>query len=213
MQKQKQKKRTRRNKSNPYGASGILSRLANSTGPSLRGQEQAVTELVIRGTPHLLTSTVTTGKIAFALKLDPCADIESFTTRFGADYEEVRLLGCEVRTIATQNSFVSGGSSDNGVSAIWIDEKYSSAPTALETTGKSVIWLKNTGTVKQQETITWIPNDVADMAFVSAAAGSIGNSAYFKLYTDNANYNSPIVASSLFLVQVSYLVELRGIQE
>jgi hypothetical protein len=153
-----------------------------------------------------LTNTVTTGLLQFVLKLDPCSDIENLATRFGADYEEVRSLGVRVMLTALQGN-------TNGISAYWIDEKYSNAPTLSESQGKTVGWIMHSQTADRHKESTWTPNDVADEAFVNATAGSIGNAAYFKVFTNNANYNAPITATSLFLVQATYVLEFRGIQE
>jgi hypothetical protein len=189
-----------------YSQSAILSRLSRGTGPSIRGLEQEITTLVVPGLPHLLTNTVTTGVLQFVLKLDPLSDIENFSTRQGADYEEVRCLVAMVKVIPCQQT--------QGLSAVWIDEKYSNTPILSEAQGKSVSWCVHNNAGKAGYlTCSWTPNDVADMAFVNATAGSIGNAAYFKLYTNNTNFNAPIAATSLFLVQVHYLLELRGIQE
>jgi hypothetical protein len=201
----KSKVTKRKSNKDPYSQDSRLSQLSRGTGPSLVAQEQAVTTILVPGTPHIITTTVTSGLTQFVLKLDPPADIEGWATRFAADYEEVRSLGANVRIISTQQS--------NGVSAVWIDEKFANAPTLTETIGKNVDWLKNSANVKQRERYVWIPNDLSDMDFVSGAATSIGSAAYFKLYTDNAHYNAPIVATSIFLVQVDYLLEFRGIQE
>jgi hypothetical protein len=194
----------RRSRPDPY-SQDRLNAGARGTGRSLVKQNQQISVLQIPGTPHLLTNTVTTGVLQYVLKLDPLADIENFGTRFGADYEEVRCLKARVMILTTGLS--------QGVSAIWIDEKYANTPTSTESMGKNVMFLSNNSSRVQREMFTWIPNDIADMTFVTATSASIGQAAYFKVFTNNAAYNAPVVATSLFLVQVLYTCEFRGVQE
>lgn len=188
------------------GQPSVSQLLSRATSQSISGISQAITRMAISGSPHLLTNTVTTGVLQYVLKLDPNADIENFSTRFGADYEEVRCLGAKVRI-----NPLAGVS--NGISAYWVDEKYASVPTLTESTGKTVGWIQHSSSADRAKSLTWKPNDIADSSFVVATAGSIGNAAYFKVYTNNAQYNAPIVATSLFMVQVTYVLEFRGIQE
>jgi hypothetical protein len=196
----------RKIKQNKGGQPSVGQLLSRATPKSISGFRQALTRIVVPGTPHLLTNTVTTGLLQSVLKLDPCADIENLATRFGADYEEVRCLGVKVMLIALQGN-------SQGISAYWIDEKYSNAPTLSESQGKTVGWISHSQTTNHGIAVTWKPNDIADEAFVNATAASIGNAAYFKTFTNNANYNAPITATSLFLLQATYVLEFRGIQE
>lgn len=196
-----------RSRKDPYGQGVTHVDRFRGTAISFPGQFQQARLMILPGTPHLLTTTVTTGFIAFSLKLDPWADVENFNTRMGNMFVESRLLKAVVSIVPTQPA-------GQGVSAVFMDEKFSSSPTATETTGKNVKWLINNSNKQNIKTFKWIPNDVDDQEFtVNTAGAASGGSAYFKVFTSNALYNAPIVATSLWLVQAVYYLEARGIQE
>jgi len=170
----------------------------------MQGMSQQVVRVTIPGLPQLLTNTVTTGNLAFVQKMDPYNDVENWGTRFAAVFEEYRLLGAVVKLNAVSIA--------QGSSRVWWDEKYSSSPTSLESTGKSTVTLSNNSAREQRTTFRWRANDVSDMNF-TAISSALTNSAYFKVFTNNAQLNAPIVATSLFTFQVHYILEFRGIME
>jgi len=194
-----------------YSQDVIRSQLLG-TGPSILGGEpQQITTISVPSLPILLTTTVTSGLIQSVTKLDPTVQVEDWATRFAADYEEFRILGARVSIMPCNGNTTSASASGTGISAYWIDEKYSNAPSYLEVTGKSVNWISNVG-ARPFRNILWIPNDILDMGFTSSGS-SVTNAAYFKLYTDNSHLNAPATPASLFVLQIHFLLEFRGIQE
>lgn len=165
--------------------------------------------LEIPGEPQNLVTTVTTGIIAFNDKFDPTVDVEDWNTRFLNTFEEYRILG--VRTLLIPSG---GGAAATpfGISKCWFDEKYSGAPALGETLAKSTWTLSNAASHKQRTTFKWRANDIADENF-NALTNSPTGTAWFKLFTDNAHYNSPTQAVSLWIYQAWYMIEFRGIEE
>jgi len=187
--------------------------LIRMTGRSTSGAgRQQVVRLEIPGEPVALVTTVTSGLIAFVDVFDPTTDVEDWSTRFVNTFEEYRLLGVNVRLVPAGGG-TGAGQSPVGVSKVWFDEKYSSAPVLSESLAKTTYTLSNAASHQQRSNFSWRANDIADEGFLALITAPTSKTAYFKLYTNNANYNSPVVATTLWIYQAFYVLEFRGIEE
>ena len=188
-------RRTRRNRGNPSTQS-----VRKDTALVLRREfpGQPVCTHIIQGTPLPLTSTVTTGVVAQVVNI-AAASIPNFATRF-ACYESFRI----VKATATVNSF---GSTIPGVYKMWLDEDTSGAPSAAQALQTEV--KPHSVSSTSRKSLTYTPHDPQQQNFQQVAVGPNAYG-YFKLYTDTANFGSPIVATPMFLVEISFTVQFRG---
>jgi hypothetical protein len=165
--------------------------------PEYRGQP--VVALKVPGIGSVLSTTVTTGVIALNSSLSSAA-MNTFTTRFAAfsEYRISKVL-VKVRNFATSNP---------GIGVMWFSEDDSSSPTltkAVNILGKRF----NFSNVDQVHTLSYVPHDPAQQTWTLVASGTpvIG---YFKLYTDNTNFGSTIVATQQCNVEFDFTVQFRG---
>jgi hypothetical protein len=159
---------------------------------------QVTKKFVLEGTPILLTTTVTTGVIASATGSSSAA-IANFATRFGATFEEYRI----VRIAYTIKCFAS---TNPGLFVHWIDEKQVAAPTLAEAQQKSSKSFPASSPMPH--TLTWTANDPLDLQFQDI--GTAVNSCAYKIYTDNANFGSSIVATAYAQIFPVFHVQFRG---
>jgi len=212
-----EKKKSRKRNQSKQKATASRARKTNARGRSFQGMTprsmlrmgQQRVRLELPGEPVNLVTTVTSGLIAYSDKFDPTIDVEDWSTRFTNTFEEYRILGVRVLMVP------SGGGSNAtpiGITKVWFDEKYAGTPGLGEAVAKSTWTLSNAASHKQRTSFKWRANDVGDENF-NALVNSPTGTAWFKVYTDNTHFNSPITATSLWILQTWYMIEFRGIEE
>jgi hypothetical protein len=151
----------------------------------------------IPGTPEVLSTTVTTGQIAEATTLSN-ALIPNLTTRWQAWLDH--------RIVKFRIKLTNFSSTNPGLMSHWFDEESSATPTAVlainakaKRFGASVI-----GT----HTIEFVVQDPTQLNY--SALGVVTNYGYYKLYTNNADFGSSIVATQYCLKETEMLVQFRG---
>lgn len=191
----------RNNKVGGPRGGGLSTRAQLSDGPAYRGQQK--TKLVIEGSSVLLSTTVTTGIIAYNFPVE-VANITGFATRFGSTFDEYRTLGCDFR--------ITPVSASTGISKAWFDEKSAVVPTANESTERTSITLPNTNASgKAMRVLRWKARDLLDLEYSPTSSTTV-NPVTFKIYTDLANYGAPAAVTPLWLVQPVFHLEFRGIK-
>jgi len=164
---------------------------------------QSVNQIVTIVGGGVLTTTVTTGVISDAFVID-AGEVNGWTTRFGSTFEEYRIV--RVRTCIRPFS-----STNPGVLACWYDEQSQSAPTLNESQAK--VRLNMTiplSSVDKTRSMIWIPRDPKDLQFIPIATTNVVP-VTFKVYTDNANWGSPITATQVAMIEQEYTIQFRGL--
>jgi hypothetical protein len=166
--------------------------------PEFPGQPVCVHK-VYTFVPPLLT-TVTSGAIISNSTLVASTLIPNLATRF-AGYSEFRIVKviAKVRCYSTTNP---------GILVMWFSEDDSTAPTATKAIS-SVAKEFSASANLPEHTLTYVPHDPAQQTWtlVSSGAPVIG---YHKLYTDNANFGSSIVATPYCTLAFESTVQFRG---
>lgn len=191
----KQNKKQKQKRNNMFSTSRELSDSRAYAG-------QQVWKMKLPGQVVKLTTTVTTGVISQAITIT-ASDALGFATRFGSTFDECRLIGADIQ--------IRPISAASGVCAFWFDEKSASAPTVNEATERIALRIPaSNANGKSVSTMRWRARDLLDLQF--SAIGSAANPVFFKIYTDNANWGSPITATDLFTVEPMLFVEFRGLK-
>lgn len=162
---------------------------------------QAVWQVWIPGTPTKFTTTVTTGLIA-GTSIVNNANITAFATRFGSTFVEYRIIRARFRIRLF-------GSTNPGVLHFWMDEKSTATPTLAEANERANL-IVSASAVDRQPELSWTAADPVDLAY--NAIGTALNSATFKVYTNNAQFGSSIVASDYLEVEPIFEIQFRGLQ-
>jgi hypothetical protein len=161
---------------------------------------QPVVEHMIESYQGPLSTTVTTGQIALLTAMSGSSIISSLPTRF-AGYSEYRIskVRAKVRTF---------GSTLPGIITQWFSEDDSSTPTATKAT-QAMSRSFSASSNEKEHTVTYVPHDPAQQTWTLVASGApvVG---YHKLYTDNANFGSSIVATPYLSVMYDVWVQFRG---
>lgn len=168
--------------------------------PAYRGQPVAVMDLPCAS--YILSTTATTGVIANNFQLN-VGSILNFTTRYGAAFSEYAIIGCEfkIRPLAAST----------GVSAFWFDDTITTAPTLNESMGRIAEKKSNTNASPQSAfSMYWKARQLTDLTFNSTSTSY--TAVNFKVYTDNANYNAPVTAAPMWLIQPVVKIILRGLK-
>ena len=160
---------------------------------------QVVKSFVLEGTPILLTTTVTTGLIAVSTTTAALTSVQNFATRFGALFEEYRV-------VRVKYSIRCFSSTNPGLFTHWIDEKQSAAPTSAEALQKSNKSFSCAS--PSPHVLTWTANDPLDLQYQDIGSGA--NSAYYKIYTDTANFGSSATATAYGQIVPTYYIQFRG---
>jgi hypothetical protein len=150
----------------------------------------------------ILTNTVTSGLLAANYSVG-ASNIPTFSTRFASTFDEYRIIKANVRVRP-----VSAGS---GVSRFFFNEESTSNPNATDAADR-VGWELSNSNANSSSTrdFKWSPRDIDDLVFTST--GTLVNPVYFKIYTDNATYGAPIVATQLWVISAELTVEFRGLK-
>lgn len=151
--------------------------------------------------PVKSTTIVTSGVIALSYSLSN-TNLQSFNTRFASTFDEYRIVQARMRI-----RFFS--STNPGVLQVWFDEKVAAAPSLAQAQERYIASLSCASVDKNYQT-TWTSADPLDLQYVQV--GVTATPAYFKMYTDNANFGSSIVATDYFEVEGEFRVQFRGLQ-
>lgn len=162
---------------------------------------QVVWDAWLPGLPVKATTIVTTGVIATVYSINT-SQIQAFSTRFGSTFDEFRIVQANLRL-----SLFS--STNAGLILVFIDENSSAAPTVAEARERSQRTI-SASAVDRNLTLNWIAADPADLLYTPIANSF--TPASFKMYTDNANFGSSIVATDYFEITCQFRVQFRGLQ-
>jgi len=158
----------------------------------------------VAGARGLLTAAA--GTIATTIPVQPNANVPNWAS-FQAEFDEFRILSATLRLIA-----VVGG--DTGVVASWVDETDGSNPTATEANQRPHKLMSESqttgsgGFAPSAIEHRWVAQDYGDLTF-SAMNGGTPQPAWFKIYTDTANYQGQ--AAGVIYYEEWYDIEFRGI--
>jgi hypothetical protein len=156
----------------------------------------------LTGFNSLVSTTVTTGVIANTYQMST-AGIESFAARFGSTFDEYRILRVDVRVRPVNAA--------SGVSAMFFDEKSTSAPTLADAGEKTLSLFPNTNSAQRtQIMMRWRARDLLDLQYT--AIGASATPVTFKIYTDTANFGAPAAVTPVWLVEPLFHFEFRGIK-
>jgi hypothetical protein len=167
--------------------------------PEFKGQPAI--SLKVKGFPSILTTSVTSGQINSNIPVQATTLINSFTTRFQA-FTEYRIVKCTAKL----KNF---SCSNPGLCNFWFTEDDTSTPTAakaLQAEAKQVNFADIVGNHK----MTYVPHDPAQQTWTLVASGApiVG---YFKVFTDNANFGSTIIATTVGIIAYDLVVQFRGL--
>jgi hypothetical protein len=161
---------------------------------------QVVWETWLPALPRKLTTTVTSGVIANAYLVQASA-INDFATRFGATFVEYRIIRAKfaLRFFSSTNP---------GIISIWFDEQSNAAPTLLEAEERAIDTL-SASSIDTRPVFRWTCADPLDLQYASTAGGRVPVT--FKVYTNNANFGSSVVATDYCEVVPHLQFQFRGL--
>jgi len=158
----------------------------------------------IPANPVKLTTTVTTGVIAYEGQVSPPTVIGGFTTRFGTLFDEYRVIKATIELHPIGLNV--------GETALFLSEIGLGTPTNLEAEQRPGILLNNNNQLftLQNNTLSWRATDLLDLQFQNITVGY--NGVHYYVYTDNANYGAPTAVTDLWIVRPFLTIEFRGIR-
>jgi hypothetical protein len=167
---------------------------------SYQGQQHAL--LTLPATPTLLSNAPTTGLIAAIIPVE-ATTIQNFASRFENTFDECRILKAVIR-IRPVSAF-------SGVTKFWFDEQSNATPTANEAMERYCMTQSSTSTMsKSSFQMVWTPHDLLDLQFNAIATNTVP--VRLKIYTDNANFGSPVAGNPVWLIEPMLTIEFRGIK-
>jgi len=169
-----------------------------SDGTRFRGEQHEVVE--VQGTTTTLTTTVSTGVVAFVYSID-LAGVTGLT-RYTNAWDEYRMLRCDFDIYPVVAS--------TGICNFWYDEKSGATPTANEAQERDVNRVLITNSFKNNHTYQWVPRDITDILYTPSS--STTTVAYFKAFTNNTSWASTVVATAIFVVKPRFVIEWRGVK-
>lgn len=166
--------------------------------PEYKGQPAI--SIKMRAFPYMLTTSVTSGIVSANVSLSK-GNLNNFATNF-AGFAEFRI-------VKVKASIKNYSSQSTGIGCVWFSEDDSSAVTvanALQAQCKQ--W--NFSNVVNSTDMSYVPHDPAQQTWTLVSSGNpvIG---YFKVWADNANFGTTIVATPLGIVTFEYTVQFRGL--
>jgi hypothetical protein len=158
-------------------------------------------ECWLPGTPVKVTSTVTTGAIATVVSVTPTS-ITSFNARFASTFVEYRIVRAkfQIRLFSSTNP---------GVIQAWFDEKNNGTPTLAEANERATL-IFNGSAVDTRPVLKWTCSDDLDLQYT--ATGTTATSGSFKVFSNNANFGSSIVATDYLIIEPEFQLQFRGLQ-
>jgi hypothetical protein len=182
----------------PGGRRTVSSTL--NDGPAFAGQQ--CFKVRLPGTSGLLPTTVTSGVCQYALPLST-AQITGFATRFGSTFDEYRILSVTMKVRAVSIA--------TGISCTWFDEKSNASPTVNECYERTHLTVPNNNAdPKSQFPMSWRAKDLLDLQYSPIA--TVSTPAYWKIYSDAANFGAPVAVTPLWYVESDFLIEFRGLK-
>jgi len=100
-------------------------------------------------------------------------------------------------------------STNPGVLQFWIDEKSTNSPTLAEAQERATL-IQNASAVDRNPVLKWTCADPSDLMYVPTATAFV--TATFKVFTNNANFGSSIVATDYLEVEPEFQFQFRGLQ-
>lgn len=164
--------------------------------PSYPGQ--VIDQLWVGTNPQPLTTTVTTGVVAISASIDPVNDVNDWATRFQTLFVEYRVVKARARI---QNF----SSSNPGIYKFWVKTSGGS-PTQAEALDQKGNMVPCSDITNVHELI-WTPTDPIDLEYKACSVSS--NPAYFRVYTNNANWGAPTVVTTLGTLVIDFLIQFR----
>jgi len=161
---------------------------------------QVAWEVWIPATPSKFTTTVTTGFIAGTFNVR-ASNVGSYVTRFTSTFVEYRI----VRAIFKIRLF---SSTNPGVLQFWLDEQVTAPPTLAEAQERAVMII-SASAVDQKPVLKWVAADPLDLQYIPIATSV--TPVTFKVYTNNANFGSSIVATDYLEVEPVFQFQFRGL--
>lgn len=162
--------------------------------------KQVTFQCWLPGTPTKFTTLVTTGLINGIINVSP-QNVTNFVTRFASTFVEYRIVRAKFRIRLFS-------STNPGVLQFWMDEKSSNSPTLAEANERATLIL-NASAVDRAISMKWTCADPSDLMYVSTSSSF--NPAAFKVYTNNANFGSSIVATDYLEVEPLFQFQFRGL--
>ncbi len=167
--------------------------------PSFPGQHTF--EGWFQASPTVVSTTVTTGVISTDYDVNAAA-IVNWNTRFQVTFREYRIIRARFRTrnFSTVNP---------GVFATWFDEKSTATPTSNEAQDKATK-LFSCADVIGNHSLEWTAHDPLDLQYTISTTTNV-TPVSFKIYTNNANFGSSIVATQYADILPEFYVQFRGL--
>jgi len=158
---------------------------------------QPTLQIWIPGTPEVLSTTVTSGQIAEVTTLSN-ALIPSLATKWQS-WLEGRIVKYRIK-------ITNFSSTNPGLLNHWFDEESSATPTAaLAISAKA----KRFGaSVIGTHTIEFVVTDPTQLNY--SALGIATTHGFYKLFSNNADFGSSVVATQYCLKEVECLTQFRG---
>jgi len=162
---------------------------------------QVCWQVWLPGTPTKFTTVVTTGLIAGVININS-GSIASFATRFSQTFVEYRMIRAlfRIRLFSSTNP---------GVLQFWIDEKSNATPILAEAQERATLIVSASST-DRNPVLKWVSSDPLDLQYIATSASA--TLATFKVFTNNTNFGSSIVATDYLEVEPVYEVQFRGLQ-
>lgn len=160
---------------------------------------QVVFQAWLPMTPLKLTTTVTTGQIASSFQVTS-TNINTFATRFGATFVEYRIVKC----LTKMRNF---SSTNPGILQCWYDEASAAVPILAEAAERAT--LSNSACDVVPTSMLWTASDPLDLQY--RAIGTAYTPVTWKVFTNNANFGSSIVATDYAEIVPVARVQFRGL--
>jgi hypothetical protein len=193
-----QSRKSRKNKSRKFGRTQTPMFNIMSNVPSYANQPLAT--LIVPYAPVRLSVAVTTGLLAQSFQLDLTL-VTNWSGRFPTLFEECRI----VKARAIIDFFTS--SNPGLLKAYWDEKVPFTTPTVTSVSERST-FQSSLGGVDRPLVMTWVPKNLNDLQYSVTSSPNIP--AALCLYTDNANFGSPIVQQSVAALSIEYTVQFRG---
>jgi len=149
-----------------------------------------------------ITTVVTSGLIAYTAALN-VGLVNSFAARFGTSFDEYMILSLTVRINTCSSNLP-------GLLNVWIENQSGATGTPAATDAKSNKTLTfSAGSNEKTWSLSFNPRNTATQTWnlPSNTTASIGN---LKIYTNNADFGSSVVATDYAVITGTMRVAFRG---
>jgi len=161
---------------------------------------QPVLATSLQGLPVSILTTTSTGLVSIVVGLSP-TNISNFAARF-LTWQEYRIVKVQVEV----NLF---STTQPGLLNTWFESAAAPGAPILSQTQNALAKRFSASDVTHKHRFDYVPHDTAEQSWQATNSG-VNPVGYYKLYTDNANYGAPIVASQLGIIEVKYFIQFRG---